>query len=80
MDGETVVMPRRLTAENGAKYVFIGEFFEMVNYSCHYEACTPGDCPVCGGTGTVNIKVPVSWDTIKKIYKKAVDYFGEVAP
>lgn len=80
IDHDKVIMPKMLTAENGAKYVFIGEFFETVNYSCHYEVCTPGDCPVCGGSGTVKFNVPVSWYTIKEIYKKAVDHFGEVVP
>ena len=74
---DTVKMPRRLTAENGGKYLMIGEFFETIDSPCQYEICTPDDCPICRGTGVVQKKVPVSWQTIKEIYAKAADYFGE---
>jgi hypothetical protein len=74
---EQVKMPRRLTAENGGKSLMIGEFFEIHNQPCLYEVCTPKDCPICGGSGFVELKVPVSWTTIKAIYAKAVKHFGE---
>jgi hypothetical protein len=74
---EQVKMPRRLTAENGGKALMIGEFFETYNHPCPYEVCAPEDCPICGGCGVVLVKVPVSWTTVKDIYAKAVEYFGE---
>lgn len=79
MEDEKVVMPKRLTAENGAKSLMIGEFFEKLTIACEYEVCTPDDCPSCGGTGSIVINVPISWMTIKKIYTRAVDHFGEVS-
>ena len=77
MDNDKVMMPKRLTAENVAKALMIGEFFEEKTEYCRYEVCMPGDCPACGGTGHVTTRIPVSWTTIKAIYKKAVDHFGE---
>lgn len=76
MESDLVVMPRRLTAENGGKSLMIGEFFETVTQTCRYEVCYPDDCPACGGTGIIEVKVPVSWTTIKEIYARAVDHFG----
>lgn len=75
----TVMMPRELTAENGAKHLFIGEFFEEIELVCsHCNGDAPeNDCEVCGGSGTYVQKVGIEWLTIKQIYKKAVDYFGE---
>lgn len=72
-----VRMPVRLTAENGGKAVMIGEFFEIITRPCTYEVCLPDDCPACRGTGTITIKIPISWTTIKKIYARAVDRLGE---
>jgi len=31
---KTVLMPKRLTAENGAKALLIGEFFEFIEIQC----------------------------------------------
>lgn len=55
-----VVMPRKLTAENGAKILLIGEFAECFD---------PEDC----GNPYV---VPISWDSIKRIYDKIVSHYG----
>lgn len=77
MENEKVVMPKMLTAENGAKSLMISEFFEEYSVACKYAVCMPDDCPACGGTGIVTLRIPVSWTTIKAIYKKAVDHFGE---
>lgn len=81
--GEGVVMPRSLTAENGAKAVLLGEFSESVIV----------ECPECNGSGEIDrpwhgsdpcescdegkVKqdVPVSWTTIKAIYAAAVKHF-----
>ena len=57
------VMPRRLTAENGAKALLCGEFNETI--VCHDEDGEPYE-----------VKMPVEWTTIKEIYAKIVDYYG----
>lgn len=53
------VMPRSLTAENGAKELLIGEFVE----------CYDPD-----GSGNPYI-VPITWDSIKNIYKRIVEHY-----
>lgn len=53
------VMPRSLTAENGAKDLLRGEFVECFN---------PDD------SGNPYI-VPITWDSIKNIYKRIVDHY-----
>ena len=74
-----VLMPKRLTAENGAKYARSGEFKESINITCH-ECGGSGDgdeddttCAECNGDGTLEQGVPVTWDTIKRIYAAAVE-------
>jgi hypothetical protein len=60
-----VIMPKELTAENGAKSLMIGEFFEtreIENPEDEYE--------------TRIEKIPISWTSIKGIYKKVVEHFG----
>lgn len=57
------VMPRRLTAENGAKGLLIGEFHETI--VCHDDEGEPYE-----------VKMPVEWDTIKQIYAKIVERYG----
>lgn len=74
--GDTVRLPRALTAENGAKALLIGEFFETVQRSC--PECDGDDedvegCETCHGQGVVNQWVPVEWTTIKQIYKRIVE-------
>ena len=58
-----VLVPTRLTAENGAKAALIGEFFE--DYGIQDER---GDERWA--------KVAVTWDTIKQIHKKMVEHFA----
>lgn len=65
--GIGVVMPRSLTAENGAKELLMGEFFE--EHECSYYN---GDGELIEYTE----KVPVSWTTIKEIYAKIVSHYG----
>jgi len=55
---DTVIMPRELTAENGAKYLLIGNFKETVILQC--DNCDglgrfeDGKiCPACEGAGHV---------------------------
>jgi hypothetical protein len=70
-----VLMPKSLTAENGAKSLFMGEFNEQVEMTC--PECADCDdeedhCIICNGSGQYIQKVPVSWSTIKDIYAMAV--------
>ena len=74
-----VVVPKRLTAENGAKGALSGEFSETTFISCP-ECFGDDDCDTCDGSGRIEIKVPVSWTTIKTIWAKGCEYFSIVAP
>ena len=71
---DQVVLPRTLTAENGAKALLMGEFFESREVPC--PSCLEdefgADCE-CGGTGYVTERIPVSWSTTKALYKKIVE-------
>ncbi len=73
-----VLMPKHLTAENGAKSVFLGEFHETINVHC--PDCDGGNggeehetCATCNNEGSVEQRVTVEWDTIKRIYRRAVE-------
>ncbi|MHC8772751.1 DUF550 domain-containing protein [Escherichia coli] len=74
-----VMVPKRLTAENGAKGALSGEFSETTFISCP-ECFGDDDCETCDGSGRIEIKVPVSWTTIKTIWAKGCEYFSIVAP
>ncbi|HHL4796549.1 TPA: molecular chaperone DnaJ [Escherichia coli] len=74
-----VIVPKKLTAENGAKGVLSGEFSETTFISCP-ECFGDDDCEACDGSGRIEIKVPVSWTTIKTIWAKGCEYFSIVAP
>lgn len=79
-DLEQCVMPRALTAENGAKGLLMGEFFETT-FIENPEYCGCGECDYCHDNPpdegeTIEIKVPVSWTTIKEIYAMAVKHLG----
>jgi hypothetical protein len=69
-----ILMPESLTAENGAKSLLIGEFHETISIEC--SKCYGDGCEACNDSGFENIKVIVSWPTIKKIYAKVVDHFS----
>ena len=81
---ETVVMPRELTAENGAKALLMGEF--SVGYFIECGRCDHGDasfgddehdeCEFCEGQGGHHMNFVVDWPTIKEIYAKAVEHLG----
>lgn len=84
---EGLVMPRALTAENGAKALMMGEFSESVVMRCDecdgdgwLDEDAGEECPVCDGVGDYALKVPISWDTIKAIYAMAVEHLGHNAP
>jgi hypothetical protein len=65
--GDSVLLPRKLTAENGAKAALIGEFSETVEIMDEDGEEHPMD-------------VPVSWDTIKRIWVAAVAHFDASQP
>ena len=70
-----VMVPKRLTAENGAKGVLSGEFSETTFISC-LECFGDDDCDTCDGSGRIEMKVPVTWSTIKSIWDKGIEYFA----
>ncbi|HDP6712462.1 TPA: DUF550 domain-containing protein [Escherichia coli] len=74
-----VMVPKRLTAENGAKGVLSGEFSETTFISCP-ECFGDDDCETCDCSGRIEIRVPVSWTTIKTIWAKGCEHFSIVAP
>jgi len=70
-----VLMPKSLTAENGAKSLFMGEFSEQMEMTCPEcadEEEHDEDCVICNGSVQYLQKVPVSWSTVKDIYAMAV--------
>ena len=79
---DRLVMPRALTAENGAKGLLMGEFYETIEFTCpdcdggEYHDLETDQCGTCKDTGQVTQEVPVSWTTIKAIYAKAVEHLG----
>ncbi len=70
-----VMVPMRLTAENGAKGVLSGEFSETQSVNCP-ECFGYDECETCDGSGRIEIKVPVSWTTIKDIWIKGIEHFA----
>jgi len=76
---EWVKVPRKLTAENGAKSALIGEFKEEYSVGCP-ECFGDEECETCDGSGRIHVEVPVSWTTIKDVWGKAIEHFDEAAP
>lgn len=79
--GSYVLMPTGLTAENGAKAELSGEFSESLTVKRHEcegvgEVDDGYECAECKGEGTVEQPVMVEWDTIKRIYARAVALLG----
>lgn len=72
--GGWVMVPKKLTAENGAKSLLSGEFLETTFISCP-ECFADEECESCDGSGRIKIEVPVSWATIKAIWNKGVEHF-----
>lgn len=69
------IMPKRLTAENGAKALLLGEFSVSITQEC--PECKDLDepiecCEICDGEGEFEVKQLISWDKIKYIYSEAV--------
>lgn len=69
-----VMVPMRLTAENGAKGALSGEFSETKFVNCP-ECFGDDECETCDGSGKIEITVPVTWTTIKAIWAKGVEHF-----
>ena len=69
-----VMVPKRLTAENGAKAALIGEFSLEYSLTCH--ECFGEGCEDCSGEGAWTNTVPIDWATIKDIWAKAIDHFA----
>jgi hypothetical protein len=74
-----VIMPKSLTAENGAMDALIGEFTGLAFIEC--AECGTDDpdefCEMCDGSGPKRVDVAVSWETIKEIYAAAVALFSD---
>nr|WP_261789371.1 DUF550 domain-containing protein [Klebsiella pneumoniae] len=70
-----VMVPMRLTAENGAKWALSGEFSETKFVNCP-ECFGDDECETCDGSGRIEITVPVTWTTIKEIWAKGVEHFA----
>ncbi|WP_332729279.1 hypothetical protein [Pseudomonas sp. ESBL2] len=69
------LMPRRLTAENGAKALLLGEFKLEVTRECPecLELDEPAEgCEICDGEGEYAQRHTIPWDKIKFIYNEAV--------
>ncbi|QET14535.1 DUF550 domain-containing protein [Klebsiella pneumoniae] len=73
-----VLVPMRLTAENGAKGALSGEFSETKFVNCP-ECFGDDECETCDGSGKIEITVPVTWTTIKAIWVKGVEHFAVTA-
>lgn len=76
-----VLMPKRLTAENGAKTLLSGEFSEKEEREC--PACLgmglgedDEECLECLGYGYETVAIDISWSNIKKIYAMAVKHLA----
>ncbi|WP_333895468.1 hypothetical protein [Atlantibacter hermannii] len=72
-DGYALV-PKKLTAENGAKAALIGEFNLEYSLTCH--ECFGEGCEDCSGEGAWTNTIPIDWTTIKDIWAKAIDHFA----
>lgn len=70
-----VMVPMRLTTENGAKGALSGEFSETKFVNCP-ECFGDDECETCDGSGRIEITVPVTWTTIKDIWAKGVEHFA----
>ena len=69
------LMPKLLTAENGAKVLLLGDFKLEVTQEC--PECRELDepvegCEICDGEGEYGQRHIIPWDKIKYIYSEAV--------
>lgn len=79
---DSALLPRELTAENGAKAALMGEFSETLEVVC--PDCGGDDvdftCPLCADSGLIVERIPVSWDLLKVIHRRVVQLFGAAPP
>ena len=75
---DRVVMPRELTAENGAKALLMGEFSQKIPVFCPdcIDPVDKEDCLTCDGEGELYQHVNISWVNIKAIYDMAVKHLA----
>jgi len=75
-----VLLPRKLTAENGAKSLLMGEFFEKRDRECPecFDDVDRIYCDLCDGEGHIYDNTMISWTTIKAIYDKIVEHYGNL--
>ncbi|MEX0297076.1 hypothetical protein AAH995_27825 [Pseudomonas putida] len=69
------IMPRQLTAENGAKALLLGEFRLEVTRECPecLELDEPAEgCEICDGEGEYAQRHTIPWEQIRYIYSEAV--------
>ena len=75
-----IIMPRELTAENGAKALLNGEFFEN-HEVVNPDYCGCGECDYCkefpDTENYITEKHTISWTSIKLIYDMAVKHLGK---
>ncbi|MDW0357747.1 hypothetical protein Q8G38_00290 [Halomonas venusta] len=69
------LVPTKITAESGHKYALMGEFCESLKITC--PECWDDDeadvdCEICFGHGEFTQRVPIEWDTIKRIHDRIV--------
>lgn len=69
-----MMVPKRLTAENGAKAALVGEFNLEYSLTCH--ECFGEGCDDCSGEGSWTNTIPIDWTTIKNIWAKAINHFA----
>jgi hypothetical protein len=58
-----VLMPLKLTAENGAKYALSGEFHVLHRVTCH--ECGGEGCSDCDDEGSFEEKIMIGWMTLR---------------
>jgi len=76
-----VLLPRKLTTENGAKALLSGEFMQVIEVNNpDYCGCGNLHCGICEANPnepeTITEEVYISWDNIKAIYSKIVSHFA----
>ena len=78
---DMVLMPKELTAENGAKALLSGEFhIERQVPNPDYDSDLDDDgegVDLDGEPEEFTEQIPIPWDTIKKIYAMAVQHLGK---
>ncbi|MDP0495705.1 MAG: hypothetical protein Q7Q73_05805 [Verrucomicrobiota bacterium JB024] len=80
---DRVLMPRALTAENGAKTALMGEFFVSGGErcaNCGHPGFEGDDCALCGCDQSEPWNIPVPWTAIKRIYTAAVELLATPSP